>query len=659
MLNFSTPLSALRANAVALDVVANNIANANTEGYARRTIHFSERPSYEYQGHLIGQGVDVAAVRSSANDSTAKAINQNVSDTAAADAELSAASELETLLSGPGSLTDRIGEFFNQLGQLTATPDDVGAQTVVIQAATSLAGEINGVSQSLEAMLDTLDQRIQTSLDSVSQLSEQLIQLDDDIARAQSRGTSPLDLIDRRNSVLRELSVEIDVRMVARVQEGQGVASNTFYLANGQASFESQPAGLFVTELGEDVAIFHRGAAGPLDIVSGRLGGLLEARNALVKDVQQRVDGLTAALVAAVDGAHATGVGTRGSFTSLDGQRQVDDVTAPLSAIDGFVQIESGSLFVTVTDTANDSRSLHEIVVDPSMSLVDVAGALSRIDHIQGIADDASGQLSMLAAPGFTFDFTGGVSTEPTADNIAGTAHVRLSGEYSGDLNGDLDFRFVGSGTIGVSSELSLEVRDQAGAYLGTFNVGQGYSPGREISIGDGLKVSITTGTIEEGDRFAALAVSQPDETGLLVALGVNTLFSGQDSKDLQLNQDIVRDPTRLASTKTGDPLDTTNLKRMLRLRDGKLLADGSQSFEVFLANAVATVGAEVSGLMQNRDNLEVVGQALQAEWMSQSGVDENEEIVLMLQYQRGFQSAARYISAIDESLRELFNILQ
>lgn len=659
MLNFSTPLSALRANAVALDVVANNIANANTEGYARRTIRFSERAPYSYHGHLVGQGVDVADIRSSASNITEKAINQNTSDAASIAAKLDVASELETIISGPGSLTDRLGKFFNHLSELTATPDDVGAQAVVVQAATALAAEINSVTQSLDELVGSLEQQIQSSLDSIHELSTQLIELDNDIAAAEARGTAPLDLVDRRNSVLRALSQEIDIEMIPTVKSGRGQAPNTFRLANGQVSFSSNPVEIFATPLGDDIAIFRVGAVGPLDLESGRLGGLVEARNEIVQNFRQRIETLTAAVVSAVDGAHATGIGVQGGFTSIVGNRGVENVNAPLQDADGFLPIQPGSLFVTVTNTEDDSRTVHEIAIDPTKSLVHVASEVSAIDHLQAIADFESGQLSMLADPGFTFEFTGGVPTRPTTNNISGSAEVQLDGNYLGDHNQTLEFRFVGSGTIGETPGLSLEVRDQAGTFLGTYDVGQGYSPNSELSIGDGVSVSIQSGTIQDGDTFSSLAVSQADQTGLLVALGINTLFTGQDASDLRLNENIANNPSLLASTKSGDSLDTRNLQALIRLRDQKLLAGGTQSFEVFLANTVASIGAEVSNLTQNQDNMEVVGQALRADWLSEAGVDENEEIVRMLQYQRAFQSAARYVSAIDESLKELFNILR
>ena len=54
----------------------------------------------------------------------------------------------------------------------------------------------------------------------------------------------------------------------------------------------------------------------------------------------------------------------------------------------------------------------------------------------------------------------------------------------------------------------------------------------------------------------------------------------------------------------------------------------------------------------------------LQNAWDAVSGVDPNEELLEMLQYQRGFQAAAaaaaaRFVTAIDETLAELMRLIR
>ena len=661
MLNFNAPLSALRANVVALDVVAHNLANMNTEGYSRQVVNFVERPEVSTFGLPIGQGVSVADIRSVFDTYTERAINQNTSDAAAIDAQLQAVAEIEALLApAPGSISNRLEEFFNQLELLTGNANESGAQTVVVQSASALAAEINSVVDQLRAMVRKIDQQIQSSLDNVGDLSGQLVELSSKIAIAEAHGNAPVGLINDRNRLLTALSREIDVEMRNNPSADRaGISDISFHLAEGRISFANSQAKLFAVAQGEKLVIRRAGSIGEIDISRGRLGGLLHIRNTTIPGYIQRIESLASALVSVVDAQHAEGVGAEGSFTSLISNRHVDSIDEPLADNDTFVPVQAGSLFITVTDIADDSRSLHEVVIDPSQTLEEIAGSISSIDHLQAVVDPNSGGIAFLAEPGFTFDFTGGVPTAGTSTSISGTAEIMLSGTYTGGANRELEFLFVGSGTVGLTDGITLEVRDEVGSLLGTFNVGNGYEEGSHIDIGDGIILEIASGTVTDGDTFTSVAIAESDNTGFLVALGINTLFSGRNAGNLRISDTILKDPRSFAISRSGQALDTRNAQAMLWLRDQGYLVDGEQTFEGFLAKAIATVGAEVSGLSQFRDRFEVINESLQAQRQAVSGVDETEEIVRLLQYQRAFQSAARYVSVLDETLQELFNILR
>ena len=60
--SFSAGLSGLTANAEALKVVGNNLANLNTVGYKASTVAFQELVSQGGQASARGLGVAVAAV---------------------------------------------------------------------------------------------------------------------------------------------------------------------------------------------------------------------------------------------------------------------------------------------------------------------------------------------------------------------------------------------------------------------------------------------------------------------------------------------------------------------------------------------------------------------------------------------------------------------
>ncbi len=56
-------------------------------------------------------------------------------------------------------------------------------------------------------------------------------------------------------------------------------------------------------------------------------------------------------------------------------------------------------------------------------------------------------------------------------------------------------------------------------------------------------------------------------------------------------------------------------------------------------------------------DHLSALEEKLLADRDAVSGVDVNEEMLAMMELERGFQAIARYISTLDATLDELFSI--
>ena len=96
-----------------------------------------------------------------------------------------------------------------------------------------------------------------------------------------------------------------------------------------------------------------------------------------------------------------------------------------------------------------------------------------------------------------------------------------------------------------------------------------------------------------------------------------------------------------------------------MAIRESEVLGGGTQTLEQFFTDLIGSVGAQVSDLSLIHDNLAIMGEQLVLEQQSISGVDPNEELVYMLQFQRSFQAAAQYIAAVDSTLDDLFRIIR
>src|SRR4051812_22729762 len=116
MLNLTTGLSALSADQRAMDVIANNIANAGTPGYHRQAVQLADRSPVELGGQWVGTGVDVERIRQFRNSTLETALTRNISDRGNVDQQLDSLSRIESLLTpGSGSVHEQLESFFNNL----------------------------------------------------------------------------------------------------------------------------------------------------------------------------------------------------------------------------------------------------------------------------------------------------------------------------------------------------------------------------------------------------------------------------------------------------------------------------------------------------------------------------------------------------------------
>jgi flagellar hook-associated protein 1 FlgK len=229
---------------------------------------------------------------------------------------------------------------------------------------------------------------------------------------------------------------------------------------------------------------------------------------------------------------------------------------------------------------------------------------------------------------------------------------------YTGAANDQFTFRFIGTGTIGVTSGLKLEVRDSLNQVIATLNVGQGYEAGALLGAGHGVQVRISTGTVNNGETFGTQVIAEPDGPGILAALGLNTFFASSAPGDVRVREELLNRPDFLAASRSGETGDNGNVQRFVRLRDARLFKSGTETFESYYTAIVTDMGFEVREAGQRREALSAVGDSLEAEQQSVSGVDPNEELTRLLGFQRAYQMSAQYIAVINETFDALLGIL-
>jgi flagellar hook-associated protein FlgK len=653
MFSLNVGVSAMQAYQQALQTVSNNIANASTPGYHRQQVRFVDRNPITVGRLQIGTGVDVSALVRVRSAVIEQSLTTNIWTQADVNAQLETLQQLETLLTpGEGTLPSRLQTVFDRMFQLSSRPDDGTLRRQAVNSVQDLAQEINSLSASMDRLQQMLDAEIGAAVETVNQLTAQIAALNRQIGISENGGSGVAnDLRDQRDQLMGELAQYVDVRTWGWAGQ-QDVAA----FGSGGVPLSTQPVTISVVGGGAELQIQSDQSGQVLNFAGGRIAGLLAARNELIPEAQQRLATFTAAFVRGMDQLQATGLGLDGPFGWLESTRAVSDVAAPLSTAGTAFAVNDGELAITITDLSTGERRLVSVPINPAAdSLTDVAAAIDALDHLQATVDAQTGKIAIFSDDGYAFDFAGRLETAPDLSGVTGTSSVQFSGEYGGTENGGLEFTVIGGGEVGVTAGLQVEVRNQNGALLTTLDIGTDYEPGSALDVGNGVSVQFGPGTLNAADTFETLLIADPDTSGILSALGIRSFFSGSTPGTLSVSRDLQNDPSRLAAGRSGLPGDAENVARFTALREELLMEGGTLTLEEFLAESSALAGSRVQQFDATLSHLDALGTQLQTDRESVSGVDPNEEMVKLLQYQRGFQSAAKLISVVNETLDELF----
>lgn len=368
-------------------------------------------------------------------------------------------------------------------------------------------------------------------------------------------------------------------------------------------------------------------------------------------DFAPRLDSAPAEAGTFGGGVASLGTPTSGTFALADGDTL--DLVGPLgpfsvtfSAAD-FQDISRATpeeiAAVLEANTSFQAAGLRAVVEGGRLFVqTDSAGATESFDVAGGTA---------LAALGWS----------PVTVTGSDTAvDVSIGGTYAGGANGSWTFVPSGDGTIGTTPGLTVEVYDGEGRLVSTLGVGEGYVPGTELEVAEGVTVSFGFGELSatDNDAFQIDLIADSDTSDVLVAFGLNSFFTGTDATNIGVRDDIVADPDLIAGSATGASGDNGILLRLVGLQEAELEDLGGRSLSGFYANLVSDVGFQAN----STDNALQVEQNLidgfERRRQEVSGVNVDEELVNMVQFEQSYQAASRFIQVVSQLQDALLSIL-
>lgn len=312
---------ALDADQEALNVVANNVANANTPGYTQETPNWQENEPIYIGGVSNGQGVSETGSTSVRDRVLEARLDQQQQLAASSGSRLTSLNTLQALFTpdsgsssaAAGDIGSDITSFFNSFSSLEANPTNNALRQSVLSAAGTLSGDISNAAASLNSQRSALDQEAAGVTSQVNSLTSAIAQLNQQI-KTISPNADAGTLEDQRQQDLSQLSQLIGINQITT--ENNGLAITT---TSGQLLLSGNTSYSLTTGMANGVTDFFLGnkdITSDLATGGGSLGGYLTARDTDIPSALNALDQLAYNISTSVNTQNNAGTdldGTTGS----------------------------------------------------------------------------------------------------------------------------------------------------------------------------------------------------------------------------------------------------------------------------------------------------------------------------------------------------------
>ncbi len=208
--------SGLQTSQEALNVVAHNITNTDTQGYVRQQVSQSTRDYNRLNMDITGismkqtgLGVYIGEVRQVRDRFLDLSYREEIGRQGFYDTAYDAIQEVEEIFGEMDGATfyESMNDFWTSIEELVKDPGSEVCQSMFVQYAQSFSEAARNVYSSMSNYQDKLDYKVRDTVDRINELGKKIYDLNEKIRGIEVGGVeNPNDLKDQRNQLIDELS---------------------------------------------------------------------------------------------------------------------------------------------------------------------------------------------------------------------------------------------------------------------------------------------------------------------------------------------------------------------------------------------------------------------------------------------------------------------
>ena len=654
---------ALMANQVALQTAGNNIANVNTPGYSRQTVALQTVQGQFSGAGYIGQGVDVRTILRNQSELLTRQAAAAGSVSAGDTVRAQRLSQLQEIFSGgPTGLGAAINDMMNAFSDVVAAPTDLSARTLVLTRMDETASRMRTSADRINEIQYTVTEDLKNSANTVNSLAKQMAAINEQIARAKGSGQPPNDLLDQRDTLIRNLNRYLQTTQVEADDGTMSVfvaSSQPLVLGTTATEVAVGDSGTFPSS-GQVKLLFTRPGSPAIELDENMLGGgsisgLLRFNNTDLAEGRNLL------------GRMALAIGTTLNYQQTLGLTLDGVAGKPLFATTPSVPgLTLGTAVGSISFTSSTSFSPTEFAASDYEVRFDATGVGGQVVRLSDGETTPFTNIATLATTqidGLTFNFT-----------ATGTANERVLFKPFGTAASDMKAL--------VYSPRDLAVANPINAAMGTSNSGTLQLAGLQatgITWNGGTGQAVNSGI---GGLSMPPSPVPPATTGGGVVLTFNAAGQFTLSGNANPPIDMAANPPQLlagppyaytsgqsihidgwsinlkGSPKAGDTVTIGNAKdaqygdnytrnagnatALMNLRDVKMFDESTLSDGY--ASAMAQVGTRTQSALFASELSKSIAVNLENDRTAVSGVNLDEEAAKLLQYQQAYQASAKML---------------
>ncbi|HAT8807845.1 TPA: flagellar hook-associated protein FlgK [Legionella pneumophila] len=641
--------SGLNAFQRALDVTGNNIANFKTRGYSRQSIQFTPIASNRYAGSYIGAGVSVSSIYRNVDQFANAQVRSTLSYRTQYDAFYNQAIQIDKLLSQDGSsISVPLQTFFDSIGQLNSTPDNIATRGVVLKQSQLLAQQFNSLQIKLEEYERNSTLQVTESVKIINRITKELAEVN---GKLLGNNNIP-ELLDHRDELLKQLSGYTDLSIF---DQGDGTIS--VGIASGDMLVAGTQQRDLVVGTGKDsifgTKIFlSSGGNNQVDITdrltTGMLGGLIDYEKNVLGQASRLIGQMAIGLAQTFNAQHKLGM----DMNSQIGKDFFTDFNSPGQMLKRSTASADNSgtavLSVNISDISQVKLSDYDLIISDTG-----ANELRLIRKSDGTSTTLTWSSSPPAPPAGQVVIDGMTITVNDLSQLANNDHYTLTPTRGAAR----DF------ALGIKDADEIALASPVKTTASLNNTGQG-----QIILGSVLN----TASVNKQFRIDFISDTQYNLVNVTDSTTAGPFaFVPNTNNVIQIPDGITPSYSVVLSgiPKSGDQFttdyntggfgDNRNGLILGNIQQNKIFSNGSETLFDRYGNLLAEVGGRTNQAKTSFESADILHKQALDFQDSKSGVNLDEEGANLLVFQQAYQAAGKLMEISNQIMNLLFDIMR